>query len=227
MIAIFAAEGVEIGAVRARMQEVVQLTEPWAVYSGSLAGGPVVLVETGVGKVAAGAAVAWAAERYHPEAAFWVGVAGALDPSLVRSTVLVARDAVQWDVDLSVFGRAAGELDTGERYIPADEALSELLLKAAGVLGYTPLFGRVVSGDQFVAQGKLADNLRAEHRAVAVDMEGAAALWTARRLSLPMALLRVITDHADTSAPGAFVRFLDEASEHMAELLEQALRHRS
>ncbi len=58
----------------------------------------------------------------------------------------------------------------------------------------------------------------------AVEMEGAAALWTAKRIGMPMALLRAITDQADHDAPLAFEAFLESASERLATLVELVIQ---
>jgi adenosylhomocysteine nucleosidase len=54
-------------------------------------------------------------------------------------------------------------------------------------------------------------------------MEGAAALWTAKRMGMPMVLLRAITDQAGSEAPIAFETFLDSASERLASLVGRVL----
>jgi adenosylhomocysteine nucleosidase len=54
-------------------------------------------------------------------------------------------------------------------------------------------------------------------------MEGAAALWAAKRMGMPMALVRAITDQAGSEAPIAFETFLESASERLAALIGRVL----
>lgn len=218
MILLLAAEGVEAEALLARLGHRRLVPGPFRAYIGHFAGREAAVVETLVGKAAAAAATAWALARFAPRAAFFAGVAGALAPELTTGDLLVARDAVQWDVDLTPFGRAPGELATGERFIPADAALSRLLVRVAG--GRT---GRVASGDRFVNDGELAAWIRTTFGADVVEMEGAAALWTARRLGVPMGLVRVVSDAATAGSEGDFAAFLAEGSARMAEVLEAAV----
>ncbi len=224
MIALFAAEGAEAQALVERLVEPKRIEGPWVAHRGRLAGVEALVVETGVGKAAAAAAVGYVAARFAPDGAIWGGVAGALDPALEPGSVLIARDAVQWDVDITAFGRAPGELATGERFVQADPELTARLAEAARALGIKVRVGRVASADAFLADPARARWVREAFAADAVEMEGAAALWAARRLGLPMALVRVVTDGADDSAPGSFERFLEEASTRMARLLEATLR---
>jgi len=218
VILLLAAEGVEAEALLARLERRRRVRGPFRAFVGRFAGREAAVVETLVGKAAAAAATAWALDRFAPRAAFFAGVAGALAPDLKTGDLLVARDAVQWDVDLTPFGRAPGELATGERFVPADSALTRLL---AGVAGGR--IGRVASGDRFVADEGLARWIRATFAADVVEMEGAAALWTARRLGVPMALLRVVSDAATAGSEGDFAAFLADGSARMARVLKAAV----
>ena len=218
MIAVFAAEEVEVRALLARLDEARAVPGPFPAHLGLLSGRPALLVHSGVGKAAAAAAVAWALARHRPKAALFAGLAGALAPELKTGELLVALDAVQWDVDLTAFGRAPGELATGERFLAADPRLVALLEEAGA-----DRVGRVASGDRFVADPELATWIRATFAADAVEMEGAAALWTARRFGVPAALLRAISDAAGKKARLDFETFLIEGSERMAELLARAV----
>jgi len=222
-ILLLAAEGEEAEAVRTRMARARKLEAPWPAFAGELGGREVRLLESGIGKAAAGAVVGWAVARYAPSRAVWLGVAGSLNPTLSTGDVLIADDAVQWDMDLTPLGREPGELDSGERYIPADANLTAALHASAQSLGYRHVRGRIASGDKFVADPELARWIRQTFSADAVEMEGAAALWAARKLGTPMALVRAVTDSADTAAAGAFERFLVEVSQRLAVLLEDAL----
>ncbi|WP_457636825.1 5'-methylthioadenosine/S-adenosylhomocysteine nucleosidase [Oceanithermus sp.] len=224
-ILLLAAEGEEAEAVLGRMERTAKVEAPWPAFTGELGGREVRLLESGIGKAAAGAVVGWAGATFAPSAAIWLGVAGSLNPELSTGDVLIADDAVQWDMDLTPLGRQPGELDSGERFIPADPSLAATLHASAQRLGYHHVRGRVASGDRFVADPETARWIRETFAADAVEMEGAAALWAARRLGLPMALVRAVTDAADTSAPGAFEAFLVEVSQKLAVLIEDTLAH--
>lgn len=223
MVALFAAEGAEAQALRKQLSLQKAVDGPWTMHQGELGRYPVVLIETGVGKAAAAAAVAYARVRFNPAQSFWVGVAGALNPDLKTLDLVLAQDAVQYDVDITAFGRAPGELATGERFIPADAGLTSKVLRTALAMGLPIYLGRIASADRFLAQRNQADEVRRVFAADAVEMEGAAALWTARRMGMPMVLLRAITDQAGSEAPIAFETFLDSASERLASLVGRVL----
>ncbi|WP_243094943.1 5'-methylthioadenosine/S-adenosylhomocysteine nucleosidase [Thermus thalpophilus] len=218
MIAFFAAEPEEAGAIREALGAEALLTAPFPLHRGA----GVLVAETGVGKVAAAMAVAHVLTRFAPRESFFLGVAGALDPSLRALDLLLAEKAVQWDVDLTPFGRALGETALGVRFFPSDPALLARAEVAALSLGLPVRRGVVATGDRFLADRKEAERLRALHGAHAVEMEGAAALMVAYRFRHPMALVRAVTDGAGEGAEGDFQAFLREASRRLG-LLARAL----
>ncbi|WP_165364041.1 MULTISPECIES: 5'-methylthioadenosine/adenosylhomocysteine nucleosidase [unclassified Meiothermus] len=223
MVALFAAEGTEARALWETLGLEQAMKGPKPTHRGIFADHEVVLIEAGVGKVAAASAVAYAQARFEPRMAIWAGVAGALNPKLQALDVLVAHDAVQWDVDITAFGRKPGELASGERFVRADAELSTELYRAALALHLPVHWGRVASGDRFLADPNEAQRLREVFAADAVEMEGAAALWTAGRLGVPMALLRTISDGAGDEATVNFQEFLEAASRRLGEVLAHFL----
>ena len=211
MTAFFAAEPEEASALREALGAGEALEAPFPLHRGE----GVLVAETGVGKVAAALAVAHVLTRFRPSESFFLGVAGALDPSL-RALDL------QWDVDLTPFGRKPGETAFGVAFFPSDPALLARAEKAALALGLPFRRGVVATGDRFLAQREEAERLRALHGADAVEMEGAAALMVAWRFRHPMVLLRVVTDGAGEGAALDFQAFLREAARRLG-LLARAL----
>ena len=60
--------------------------------------------------------------------------------------------------------------------------------------------GRVASGDVFVAEKAVKENIIAITQALCTEMEGAAIAQVAYRNNLPFVILRAISDKADDSA---------------------------
>jgi 5'-methylthioadenosine/S-adenosylhomocysteine nucleosidase len=218
MRAFFAAEPEEAQALREALGAATPLEAPFLLHLGE----GVLVAETGVGKVAAAMAVAYVLARHAPEESFFMGVAGALNPALKALDLLLAERAVQWDVDLTPFGRASGETAFGVRFFPSDPGLLARAEAAARALGFPFRRGVVATGDRFLADPEEASRLRALHGADAVEMEGGAALMVAYRFRHPMALLRVVTDGAGEGAAMDFQAFLGEAVRRLG-LLARAL----
>ena len=178
---------------------------------------------TGVGKVAAAMHTQAAIDCYGARGLVFVGVAGSINPKLRPMDVLVARDSVQWDVDLSAFGTLRGELNDGRRFILTDETGSRLALEAAVRLGYPARLGRIATGDTFLADPIRARELHQTFQADAVEMEGAAAAQVADSRGVPLVLIRVISDAAGESAESSFAEFLTKASERAAAVVQAFL----
>ncbi|MER3536209.1 MAG: 5'-methylthioadenosine/S-adenosylhomocysteine nucleosidase, partial [Thermus sp.] len=196
MTALFAAEPEEAEALRRAFGAREALLAPFPLARAS----GVLVAQTGVGKAAAASAVAYVLARYPVRQAFFLGVAGALDPSLRALDLLLAEEAVQWDVDLTPFGRGPGETAFGRRFFPSDPGLLLRVEQAARALGYPVRRGRVATGDRFLADQREAERIRTLFEASAVEMEGAAALFVAWRFQVPMALVRAVTDGAGEGA---------------------------
>lgn len=221
MIAFFAAEPEEAEALREALDAREALEAPFPLHQA-----PGVLVaETGVGKVAAALAVAHVLTRFAPKESFFLGVAGGLDPSLRALDLLLAEKAVQWDVDLTPFGREPGETAFGVRFFPSDPGLLAQAEVAASALGFPAQRGVVATGDRFLTDREEARRLARLHGAQAVEMEGAAALMVAWRFRHPMALIRAVTDGAGEEAARDFQAFLRAASRRLGYLAQALLAY--
>ena len=228
--ALVAAMQQELAALASALQlHAIEHHAGRAFHVGRLDGHEVVLVRSGIGKVAAAATALLLADRYAVDALVLTGVAGALSPSVAVGDVVVARELLQHDMDASpLFKRHEVPL-TGRARFPTDADLSDALLDAAvkalqaerigldssfAALGIgQPVVreGLVVSGDRFVCTAPERAALRAElPDALAVEMEGAAVAQICHDCDLPFAVLRTVSDRADHGAPLDFQRFVDE-----------------
>lgn len=222
-IALFAAEGAEAQALRQRLGLSESVAGPRPIYRGTFAGKQVILLEAGIGKAAAATAVAYVHTRFSPSYAIWAGVAGALNSAFHPLDLVVAFDAVQYDVDITAFGRQLGELATGERFIHTNPEFSQRLYQSAVELGFPVYWGRVASADRFLANPNIAQQVRQTFAADVVEMEGAAALWAAGNLGMRMALVRAISDAAGDEATESFEVLLESASARLGTLLARVL----
>jgi 5'-methylthioadenosine/S-adenosylhomocysteine nucleosidase len=179
----------------------------------------IIILGTGVGKVAAAMNTQRAILEHKPDAIVFVGVAGGLG-NVSRLDVVIAKDAVQWDVDITpINGGEIGTLNNGQRFVPLEEYGSQLALEASLELGYPSKLGRVASGDAFVADPTKSTWIQTTFQADAVEMEGAAALQVATENKIPMVLIRVISDGAGDDAPMSFTDFLEAAAERAANVV--------
>lgn len=112
------------------------------------------------------------------------GVAGGLDPALEAGDIVIATEVV-----------------AGERRWASEVALTDELLRSAGLGRQRVVRGGLVGAEQVIAARTAKAALRSETGAAAVDMESHIAADFAAAANLPFAALRVISDPAGRSLP--------------------------
>jgi len=156
------------------------------------------------------------------------GVAGTLHPDINQGDIVISTDAVQHDVDTTVFGDPLGAIPRlGVTFFEAEKALMDLAEKAATGLnfeGVSIFKGRVASGDQFIAGGEVKDRIWSNFAPSAVEMEGAAIAHVAYLNKVPYVIIRAISDKADGSADLSYEEFLPLAAKHASLLLEAMVK---
>lgn len=199
-------------------------------HIGRIDGHDVVLVLSGIGKVAAATTTAVLLDGMDVRALLLTGVAGGLGADVHVADIVIATELLQHDLDASpLFPRYEVPL-SGRSHFAADAALCQALeagcmealrappaaLAALGA-GVPPVprlhRGLVVSGDRFVSTAAESLALRAAlPHALAVEMEGAAVAQVCADFGRPFAVVRCISDRADDTAAGDFSRFVAEVA---------------
>ena len=201
-------------------------------WVGHLHGQLVVVVLSGIGKVAAATTATLLIERFGVRRIVFTGVAGGLDPEVRVGDVVVAEQLLQHDLDASpifprheVPGYGRSRFDTDRTLSHQIAGAVALVLAEAGRFlsrGAVVAFGLqaprlhrglIVSGDRFVAT--TAESTALQHelpQALAVEMEGAAFAQVCHDFGVPLAVVRTISDRADDAAHVDFPRFLREVA---------------
>jgi adenosylhomocysteine nucleosidase len=196
-VVLFAALVAEASALVRRLAPSAIPTPRLSIWEGDVEGTPVVLVVTGVGKVAAALAAQFACDVFHPRAAIVFGLAGATASDLPPGQLIVASGAVQHDMDARPLTDAKGTIPSlGIAVLPADPTWSEKLGQATE----NPRIGLILTGDQIVTSREVRDRLMRDFpEGVCFDMETAAIAQVAVQNGIPWAALRMTSDAADES----------------------------
>lgn len=225
-LGIIGAMDVEVAILKEKLEN-PKVTERagYAFWSGRLAGFPVVIVQCGVGKVNAALCVQLLADLFEVTHVVNTGIAGSLDASLDIGDIVISTDVMYHDFHVGPFGYPVGLVPGMDvRAFPADESLASLAQAACQRLGISCRRGRVVSGDRFVCETAVKEQIIANCGGLCTEMEGAAIAHAAYRNHLPVVILRAISDKADDSASMDYDTFETQAAHHCAGLAEALAR---
>lgn len=197
-----------------------------AFIEGQFCGKSVVLCKSGVGKVNAAVCTQILIDTYGVDAVIFTGVAGALDPELEVGDIVVSGECVQHDMDVTALGYPKGTIPFQETSVfQADETLTRLALDAGHKIFQGRIkLGRVLSGDQFIADRALVGKLRDELQGTCAEMEGAAVAQVCSMNGVPFVVIRSMSDKADGSAHVSFAEFTVQASENSYRIVEEMVK---
>ncbi|MFC4598804.1 5'-methylthioadenosine/adenosylhomocysteine nucleosidase [Cohnella hongkongensis] len=226
-IGIIGAMQEEIELLLAHMED--KQTESRAGISyhrGVFHGKKVVLTRSGVGKVNAAVCTQILIDRFGADAVLFTGVAGAVDPQLDIGDIVISSSSLQHDVDVTALGFPRGTIpyqDVSE--YRADERLIALA-EEAGRKAYPGRckVGKIVSGDQFVADRAKVQSLYEQFGGACTEMEGASVAQVCFMNDIPHVIIRSMSDKADGSAQVNFAEFTVEASNRSYAIVEEIVK---
>lgn len=194
-------------------------------YTGTLFGKSVVLCKCGVGKVNAAVTTQILLDTFGASQVLFTGVAGAVHPELNIGDIVISSSCMQHDMDVTALGYPRGIIPYQEvSSFSADPALVLLAQQACVELKQKYLIGKVLSGDQFIANADVVAELRKELDGACAEMEGAAVAQVCYMYDTPFVVIRSMSDKADGSAHVNFREFTVEASERSHAILEYMLK---
>ncbi|MBR4530427.1 MAG: 5'-methylthioadenosine/adenosylhomocysteine nucleosidase [Lachnospiraceae bacterium] len=195
-------------------------------HQGRIGGTEVVVVRSGVAKVNAALCVQILVDEFAVTHVINTGVAGSLDARINIGDIVLSTDACYHDVDATIFGYKPGEVpQLGCAAFPADEALRQALKQAVSEAAPdVQIFeGRVVSGDQFIADAEKKQHIKETVGGLCCEMEGAAIAQAAYLNGLPFCIVRAISDKADGSDVMDYPVFEKKAAADCAKLVQRYL----
>ena len=197
-----------------------------AITRGTLAGKPVLLAQSGIGKVNAAITTTILLEKYQAACVINTGSAGGLQGGMKQGDVVVGIQTAHHDADATAFGYAIGQLPQMPARYEADAALVEHAARAAIAFDGAAIHrGLIVSGDQFINHPDKIARIRAHFPdALAVEMEAAAIAQTCYQFARPCVIIRALSDLADGEAEYSFETFLQMAATHSAEMVENLVK---
>lgn len=194
-------------------------------YSGQINGVEVVLLQSGIGKVAAAIGTTILLDEYQPDMVLNTGSAGGFDSSLNLGDVVISTEVRHHDADVTAFGYEMGQMAGQPAAFLADEKLMNLAEKALEQMdGQHAVRGLICTGDAFVCTAERQAFIRQHFPSViAVEMEASAIAQTCHQFKVPFVVVRAISDVADKESPMSFEEFLPLAAKSSSEMVFKML----
>lgn len=190
-------------------------------FSGQLNGVDVVLLQSGIGKVAAAVGTTILLSEYQPDVVINTGSAGGFDSSLNLGDVVISTEVRHHDADVTAFGYEIGQMAQQPAAFLADANLMDVAEKALDQMeDKHAVRGLICTGDAFVCTAERQEFIRKHFPSViAVEMEASAIAQTCHQFNVPFVVVRAISDVADKEASMSFDEFLPLAAKSSSEMV--------
>ena len=219
MIGIIVAEEKELNAVKEIMTNIEEINIYEKIfYKGLIENKDIVVVKSNVGKVNSARSCQILIDKFNPNLVINVGTAGSVDNRLDIGDVVVANTLVQYDFDVTPFGRKLGEIENIGESIKANDNLLSLFDDMDVAIGC------IASGDKFIVNNEEKNNIRNIFNALCIEMEGASIAQVCYLDNVPFLVIRSITDKLDGSSKVDFEEFLELSSKKAANILKEILK---
>ena len=225
-IAIIGAMEPEVAILKNNMENLnTTKIANYEYFSGQLNGQDVVLVQSGIGKVASAIATALLINNFNPEYVINTGSAGGFDKELKVGDIAVGNQLVHHDVDVTAFNYEFGQVPNMPARFSADEKLVALAKESIAEMDeITCKVGLVATGDSFMCDPVRIEATRQQFPdMLAVEMEGAAIAQTCYQMDTPFLVIRSLSDIAGEESPMSFDAYLEIASKNSSELVMKLL----
>ena len=192
----------------------------------------IILVKSGIGKVNMASCAQHLIDKFNIDVLINIGVGGAINDKLKVGDLVVAKDLVQYDFDLSAFKYQIGFIPEADKvFFDSDKKILELAEKFNSEQEKNAddknniYFGRIASGDRFVCDQKDKDFIRKNFDADCVEMEGASAAQVAFLNNVPFAVIRAISDGANSNAVESYNQSVDSVTKNYLKLIEYVVKN--
>lgn len=221
-IAIIGAMAPEVAILKSLLKDMKTTTIcDFHFYQGTINQKDVVLVQSGIGKVASAIATTLIIQLFKPQCVINTGSAGGFDTALKVGDIAVGSELVHHDVDVTAFNYEYGQVPNMPATFTADAELVELTKQAIASLNdITCKVGLVATGDSFMCDPVRIEETRTRFPTMlAVEMEGAAIAQACHQLNTPFVVIRSLSDIAGQESPVSFEAYLEIASQNSSQLV--------
>ena len=196
---------------------------------GKMDGIDVIAAECGIGKVNAAVTTGLLLGHFGCDSIAFSGCAGGLNPKQSCGDILIADSLVQHDYGAIVNGELISSIPGS---FPAldktDDDIAYVMpprLKNAipNVVDDDVSFGRILTGDTYLACESTRKMFHKQFEADAIEMEGGAIAQVCCSWHVPFVIVRVLSDLAGAESQYEFEEFIDDASKKAAKTVKKVI----
>lgn len=194
------------------------------IFKGKLHGKNVIICQSGVGKVAAGAATQLLITKYGINAIINSGIAGNMSPEIGVGDVVISKEVTYHDTEINMIKQHYPNM---ESYF-ADQNLIDAASKACSEVGTKFIVGKIATGDKFIGETAVKNAIKEFCHPDCVEMEGAAIAHIACKNDIPFVIIRTMSDNADEKAREELVEKqfdVTEYCDHAAAICELCVKY--
>lgn len=193
---------------------------------GKIQGKNCLLVKSGIGKVNAARTTQVMIQNFDLQYIINLGAGGSINGLLNIGDVLIGKQVIQHDFDITAFGHSKGYITGIGNAIICDRNLVdeiEQIIKSIPERSYQIKLGVIATGDIFCTETWMKDKIRAKFDADVVDMECAAIGQVCYLDNIPFMAIRAISDTPNGRNASTFDENLKLASKRCANILKEFL----
>lgn len=212
--------------LKSMQKEKTEIRANMEFHIGEISGKEIVAVICGIGKVNSAVCTQILISDYSVNKVINIGIAGGIGKDIIPGDIVIGDSLIQHDVDATAFGDVVGQIPRLDTFdFKANTTLVDLAKEAClSIKDHNSYVGRIVTGDQFIADLDKIKWLSDTFGALACEMEGASIAQTCYLNNIPFVVIRSISDNANTGAHMDFEKFKYLAVENSSNILKNMIK---
>ncbi len=185
-----------------------------------------ILVKSGIGKVNAARTTQVMIHNFDIQYIINLGTGGSINGMLNIGDIVISKQVVQHDFDITAFGHSKGYISgVGDKIICDRELMNEMeqIIQSIPERSYQIKMGVIATGDIFCADLWMKDKIRVKFSADVVDMECAAIAQVCYLDNVPFIAIRSISNTPNGKNANISDENLKLASKRCANILKEFL----
>ena len=171
------------------------------------------LLVTGYGKVNIGSSLRYICEKYKVKAVLVIGTCGSVSDTNDIFTAIIPYSSLEFDVDFMPNGYLQGVIPKLSKGIyKTNDDLNDCLKRASNTSGVSYSNDLIATSDMFVSNYSLANSIRREYNASAVDCECGSVGEFCFVNNISYACIKVVSNFANNNGIKQFNLYDDESS---------------